>query len=146
MLYDISRIRFVERIDRSHFSYIYRMPYNIKATFGVFVPKWTNGKKKRGFQVLCRFFLNFCENFLFAYDTTVAWRFEIAIIIVFVKKQKFYWGFWARKWVKWEMGHKKCFHVLWGTKVCNNSDFFAWSYNNLHKDLKMMWMNFLFFW
>ena len=103
MLYDISRIHFVERIDRSHFSYTYRMPYNIKPTFGVFVPKWTNWKKKRGFQVLCRFFLNFCENFLFAYDTTVAWRFEFAIIIVFVKKQKFYWGFgpengWNGKW------------------------------------------------
>ena len=50
MLYDISRIRFVERIDRSHFSYIYRMPYNIKATFGVFVPKWTNGKKNEAFK------------------------------------------------------------------------------------------------
>lgn len=66
----ISAIHFAEKVARSHFSYTFRMSYNIKRVSTIFLKKKTlfcgfhtkrdNSGQKLGFQVLCVFFLIFC--------------------------------------------------------------------------------------
>ena len=74
MLCNISLLHFVERFDRSHFSYTYRMPYDIKRAKAAFLKKkliWGFCTKMDNRQKM-RFYMDFIWIFTWCWSCTKA--------------------------------------------------------------------------